>query len=128
MFNILSALGIQEVYADTAASLMPNLTASHVAPPPPSGGIMSLLPTLVIFALVFYFLLIRPQTKKAKEQRKLMESIAINDEVLTTGGIIGQVIRVADNHVVLKLAENTEVVFQKAAIAIVLPKGTLQSI
>ena len=127
MFNILSVLGIQDIYAN-ATSTIPNLTASHAGPPAPSGGIISLLPTLIIFALVFYFLLIRPQTKKAKEQRKLMDSIAIKDEVLTTGGVIGEVVRVADNYVVLKLAENIEVVFQKSAIGMVLPKGTLQSI
>ena len=124
MINLLNILGIQEAYAQAAVSS----TAATSAPQPPGGGIMSLLPTLVIFALVFYFLLIRPQSKRAKEHRKLMEGIAKDDEVVTTGGIVGKVVRLADNYVTLNIADNMEVTFQKAAIAMVLPKGTMKSI
>lgn len=116
---LLQFFGIQD-----AIAAEPSLQGSAS----PSGNIMSLLPTLVIFALVFYFLLIRPQSKRAKEHRKLMDSIAKDDEVVTTGGITGKVVRLADNYVVLEVADKVEMTFQKAAIAMVIPKGTLKAI
>lgn len=139
IMNLLSIIGIQDANAaettatpstaatTTATTLAPGAPAAH-PPAPPGGSIMSLLPTLLIFALVFYFLLIRPQTKRAKEQRKLMESISKDDEVVTIGGLAGKVVRVADNYVVLSVSENVEIVLQKAAISMILPKGTLKSI
>jgi preprotein translocase subunit YajC len=127
--SLLNLLGIQDAFAEAtttaAATVAP---AASQMPHPPGGSFMSLLPTLVIFALVFYFLLIRPQAKRAKEHRKLMEGIVKDDEVVTTGGVTGKVIRVADNYVVLNIADNIEVIFQKAAVAMVLPKGTLKAI
>ncbi len=127
--SLLTLLGIQDAFAQatTTAAATAAPAASH-APSPPGGSFMSLLPTLVIFALVFYFLLIRPQAKRAKDHRKLMEGIAKDDEVVTTGGVTGKVLRVVDNYVVLAIADNVEVTFQKAAVAMVLPKGTLKSI
>jgi preprotein translocase subunit YajC len=128
--SLLNLLGIQDAFAEattTVATVAPSAAVGH-APTPPGGSIMSLLPTLVIFALAFYFLLIRPQSKRAKDQRKLMESITKDDEVLTTGGIAGKVIRVADNYLIISVADNVEMTFQKASVATVLPKGTLKSI
>lgn len=125
MINFLNLLGIQDAYAEAATTAAP---VASGAPVPPGGSFMSLLPTLAIFALVFYFLLIRPQAKRAKEHRKLMGSITKDDEVVTTGGITGKVVRVTDNYVVLSVANSVEVIFQKASIAMVLPKGTLSAI
>ncbi len=82
---------------------------------------------LILFILVFYFLLVRPQTKRAKEQKKLLGSIAVGDEVMTAGGIIGKVVRLKDNYVVLAIAKGVEITAQKGSVASVLPKGTMDS-
>ena len=84
-----------------------------------------MLPMLVLFILVFYFLLVRPQTKRAKDQKKLISSIAVGDEVMSAGGIIGRVSRLKDNFVVLTIAKGVEITVQKSSIVSVLPKGTL---
>lgn len=96
-------------------------------PPHGTASIMSLLPMLIIFVVVAYFLIIRPQSKRAKEQRKLMDSLNVGDEVITVGGIVGRVVKLRDNYVVLKLAENVEITMQKNSISNILPKGTLDS-
>lgn len=84
-----------------------------------SGGVFaSLLPLILIF-VVFYFLLIRPQQKKAKEHRKMIESIKKGDKVITNGGIYGIIENVGTNTVTIKIAENTKVKFGKAYIAAV---------
>ena len=81
------------------------------------------------FILIFYFLMWRPQSKRAKEHRKLMESISKGDEVLTTGGLIGRVSKVSETgYVVLELSETTEVTIKRDFVAAVLPKGTMKAI
>ena len=80
------------------------------------------------FLLIFYLLIWRPQSKRAKSQRDLVQSIQADDEVVTAGGMVGKVIKVTDMFVVLKLAENTEAVVQKQAISASLPKGTMKNI
>ncbi len=80
------------------------------------------------FALIFYFLIWRPQSKRAKEQRELLSSLNKGDEVMTNGGLLGKLGKVDDNYVVVEIAENVEVKMQKASVAAVLPKGTLKSI
>jgi len=89
--------------------------------------IMSLLPLVVIF-VIFYFLLIRPQTKRAKEHRKMVEAMAVGDEVVTTGGVVGKVTKVGEQFVSVEVAEGVELKVQKHAVASVLPKGTLKTI
>ena len=74
-------------------------------------------------------MILRPQQKRAKEHRKLMESITKGDEVLTTGGLIGRVTKVSETgYVVLELSENTEVTIKRDFVAAVLPKGTMKAI
>ena len=85
--------------------------------------LMSFLPLILIF-VVFYFLLIRPQTKRAKEHRQMVENLAKGDEVVTNGGLLGRITDVGENFVQLKVAENVEVKVQKQAIATLMPKGT----
>lgn len=80
------------------------------------------------FVLIFYFIIWRPQAKRAKEHKSLMESITKGDEVLTSGGILGKVNQVTDNYVVVQVAENVELKMQKSSIAAALPKGTIKSI
>ena len=93
----------------------------------PTGGFMQLLPMILMF-VVLWFLMIRPQMKKAKEHKALIAALAKGDEVVTSGGLVGKVIKVGDNYVTLEIAEGTEVVVQKPAIGLVLPKGTLKSL
>ena len=94
-----------------------------------AGGdpLTSFLPLIVIF-VVFYFLLIRPQTKKAKEHKQLVEALAKGDEVVTNGGLLGRVTKVGDNFVDLELAEGMVVKLQRHAVASVLPKGTIKGL
>jgi preprotein translocase subunit YajC len=94
---------------------------------PPSGGFMSLVPLILLF-LVFYFLLIRPQTKRAKEHKKMIETLAKGDEIVTNGGLLGKITELGDNFVVIEIALNTEVKLQRHAIAAIMPKGTIKTL
>lgn len=89
--------------------------------------IMSFLPLLVIFVL-FFFMIIRPQMKAAKEQREMIAALQKGDEIVTSGGIVGKVTKVSDNFVTVEIAANTEIAVQKQAIQSALPKGTIKSI
>ena len=80
------------------------------------------------FALIFYFLIWRPQSKRSKELRDLLGSLNKGDEVMTNGGILGKLSKVDDNYIVLQIHENVEIKMQKSAVTAVLPKGTLKSI
>ena len=93
----------------------------------PTGGLMQLLPIILMF-VVLWFLMIRPQMKKAKEHKALLAGLAKGDEVVTQGGIVGKVTKVGENYVSVEIAEGTEVVVQKPSIGLVLPKGTLKSL
>jgi preprotein translocase subunit YajC len=93
-----------------------------------AGGmdIMSLLPLIAMFVLL-YFLLLRPQMKRAKEQKQMIASLQKGDEVITSGGTLGRVTKVSDNYISLEIANNVEVTVQKSAVQTLLPKGTLKS-
>ena len=93
----------------------------------PTGGLMQMLPLILMF-VVLWFLMIRPQMKKAKEHKALLAALAKGDEVVTQGGLVGRVTKVGENYVTLEIAEGTEVVVQKPAIGLVLPKGTLKTL
>ena len=104
---------------------------AQVAPAAGNAGLMGSLTTfmpLVLMFVVMYFLMIRPQQKKAKEQRQMMDALAKGDEVVTAAGILGRVTKVADIYVTLEVATNTEIIVQKHAITTQLPKGTLKSL
>jgi len=90
------------------------------------GGIMSFLP-LILFAVVVWFLMIRPQMKRAKEHKQLVESLQKGDEVITQGGLTGRVTKVGDAYVSLEVCSGSEVLMQRDSIVLVLPKGTLKS-
>ena len=92
-----------------------------------SSNLNSFLPLVLMF-VVMYFLMIRPQQKKAKEQKSMMDALSKGDEVVTAGGILGKVAKVQDTYVTIEVANNTEVVVQKHAITTLLPKGTLKSL
>lgn len=91
------------------------------------GNLMSFLPIILMF-VVLYFLMIRPQMKRQKEQRAMMDALAKNDEVITSGGVLGKVTKVTDAYVTIEVAADTEIVVQKVAITMLLPKGTIKSL
>ena len=93
-------------------------------------GGLSLIFMMVIFGAIFYFMIYRPQAKRNKEQKNLMDSLSKGDEVLTQGGLIGRVVKIsADNdYVQLELNESNVIVIKKSFISAILPKGTLKSI
>lgn len=95
-----------------------------------SGGGFELIFMLAAFGLIFYFLIYRPQAKRVKEHRNLMSALGKGDEVLTQGGLIGRIVKIAEDKdfIVISLNETTEVTVQKAAVSAVLPKGTLKSL
>jgi preprotein translocase subunit YajC len=83
---------------------------------------------LILLFVVFYFLLLRPQMKKAKEHKKLVAGLAKGDEVVTVGGVIGRITKVGDAFINLEIAEGLEVKVQKQSIAAPMPKGTIKSL
>lgn len=87
----------------------------------------SLIFMIVIFA-VFYFLLIRPQAKRAKEHKQLVAALNKGDEIVTSGGIYGKLSAVSEDHVDVDIAEGTTIKIQRQAVASVLPKGTIKSL
>ena len=90
---------------------------------PAGGGLMSFLPLILLF-VVFYFILIRPQMKRAKEHRKMVAELAVGDEVLTNGGLLGVVRQVGETFLDVELGSNMTVKVHKHQVASVLPKGT----
>jgi preprotein translocase subunit YajC len=86
---------------------------------------------ILFFAMiiaVFYFLMIRPQMKRAKEHKSMVDALSKGDEIITGGGIAGKVVEVGDNFVQVEIAANTVVTIQKQTITAVLPKGTLKTL
>jgi preprotein translocase subunit YajC len=90
-------------------------------------GIMSALMLPVVLLVVFYFLLIRPQNKRAKEQREMLSKIAEGDEVATAGGILGKVVSVGEQFLTLEVASGVSIKLQKHQVTQLLPKGTVKS-
>ena len=90
------------------------------------GGLLGMLPMIAIIG-VMYFLMIRPQMKRAKEHKAMLEKLSRGDEVITNGGIAGTVTDLGDSFVSVEIADNVRIRVQKGAIANVLPKGTLKS-
>lgn len=101
--------------------------AQAAAPAQSEASLMSLLPIIGIF-IIFYFLLIRPQSKRAKEQKQMVEALQRGDEIITSGGVLGQVLNVSESYVIIEIAPNTNVTLLKTAVQTLLPKGTLNSI
>ena len=108
---------ISNAYANTAGAAQ-------------TGGTMELIFMLVIFGLIFYFMIYRPQAKRVKEHKNLMSSLGKGDEVLTSGGILGKIAKISDenDYVLLNLNDSTQITIKKDYIAAVLPKGSIQSL
>jgi len=90
-------------------------------------GIMGFLPIILMFVLL-YFLMIRPQMKRAKEQKAMIEALQKGDEVVAAGGIVGRITKLGEQYVTLEIAPNTEIVVQRGAVQVPLPKGTLKTV
>lgn len=91
------------------------------------GGFESLILIVLMFG-VLYFLMIRPQMKRAKEHKTMIEALQKGDEVITTGGVLGRVTKISENYVTLEVANNVEIQIQRPAVQLVLPKGTIKNI
>ena len=92
-----------------------------------ASSLISLLPMVGIL-IIFYFLLIRPQSKRAKEHKQMVEALQRGDEVITNGGILGLVVNVSDDYVIVEIAPSVEVTLLRSSAQTLLPKGTLRSI
>lgn len=106
--------------------LISNAYAQAAAPAAAPNPLMSFLPLIILFG-IFYFMLIRPQMKRAKEQRTMIAALNKGDEVLTNGGLLGRIDSLADQFVTLEIAPGVIVKLRKDAVSAVLPKGTLKS-
>ena len=103
------------------------ITNAYAAPAAPAGDLLSFAPMVIIFVL-FYFMLIRPQMKQAKEHKAMLSALKTGDEVSTTGGLVGKVTKVGDNFVSIEIADNTQINVQRHAVQTLLPPGTIKSI
>lgn len=113
--TLLNLLGISDALANTPT------TAAQT----PSMG--AFLPWMVLIAGLFYFMIFRPQSKQAKQQRQMLDDIQVGDEVLTAGGIVGKIEKMKDEFIVLRIADAVELTLKKSSIAKVLPKGTFKA-
>ncbi len=93
----------------------------------PGGEFMTFLPMIAIF-VVFYFLLIRPQQKRAKETKAMLAALQKGDEVITAGGVVGRISKLTDQYASVEIAPQVEISVQRAAISQLLPKGTMKAL
>jgi preprotein translocase subunit YajC len=102
-------------------------SAPAAAPAPFGSDLMAFLPMIAIF-VVFYFLLIRPQQKKAKEARAMLDALQKGDEIVTAGGVLGKISKLGDQYLTVEIASGTEIMVQRGAVAQLLPKGTIKAL
>jgi len=88
---------------------------------------LGMLPILLMF-VVLYFLMIRPQMKRAKETKQMIDALQKGDEVITAGGLVGRITKISDAYLSLEIAPNTEINVQRTAVQMLLPKGTIKSL
>jgi len=90
-------------------------------------GFLGLLPIVLMFVLL-YFLMIRPQMKRAKDHKQMVEALQKGDEVITAGGVVGRISKMGEAYVTVEIAPNTEISVQRAAVQTLLPKGTMKTL
>ncbi len=95
---------------------------------PAGGGMIEFLIMIAIFFAIMYFLIIRPQSKRAKEHRAMVEALSKGDEIVTTGGVLGRITEVQENFIRIDVSDNVNVIVQRQAVSVVLPKGTMKDI
>ncbi|MFV0576939.1 MAG: preprotein translocase subunit YajC [Vibrio sp.] len=106
------------------------ISNAYAAGGAPAGGGMEMFIMLGMFALIFYFMIYRPQSKRVKEHKSLMSSMSKGDEVITGGGLVGKIVKISDDndYIIIALNETNEVTIKKDFVTAVLPKGTLKSL
>ncbi|MDR1012400.1 MAG: preprotein translocase subunit YajC [Coxiellaceae bacterium] len=92
------------------------------------GGFMSALPMIILLVVFMYFMVIRPQSKKAKEHKKLIDNLQLDDEIITVGGILGKITKITTSFIVINVADNINVAVQRNAIANIVPRGTIKTV
>jgi preprotein translocase subunit YajC len=100
---------------------------AQAAPAFGGDGLMGFLPLILMFVLL-YFLMIRPQMKRSKEQKTMVDGLAKGDEVITAGGVLGKITKLNDAYLTVEIAPETEITVQRAAVQTLLPKGTIKSV
>ena len=106
------------------------IISSAYAQSAPAGGdpgFIGFLPIILMFVLL-YFLMIRPQMKRAKETKAMIEALQKGDEVITAGGVVGRISKLGEQYLTVEIAPNTEIMVQRAAVSAPLPKGTIKSL
>src|SRR5262245_41929646 len=105
------------------------ISPAYAQLPTPTGdtGILN-IGMLVLMLVVFWFILIRPQMKRAKEHKAMLETLEKGSEVVTAGGIVGKISKISDAYITLEIANNTEITVQKQSVQTLLPKGTMKSL
>lgn len=103
-----------------------NNAYANPQPAAPAGGGLEMLIMMAVFFAIMYFMIIRPQQKRAKEHKQMLDALSKGDEVVTSGGVLGKVAGIGENFVELAIADNVTIKVQKHAVASVLPKGTIK--
>ncbi len=117
-----------QLFSAVLVSLFPMLAFAEGEAAGPGGGMVGQLIFFGGFILIFYFLMWRPQSKRAKEHRELLGGLNKGDEVMVSGGLLGRIVRVKDDFIAIEISDGVEVKVQKASISATLPKGTLKDI
>jgi preprotein translocase subunit YajC len=104
------------------------ISAAHAQEGAAAGGMIEFLIMIAIFFAIMYFLIIRPQSKRAKEHRAMVEALSKGDEVVTNGGVLGKITEVGENFIRVDLADGVNVIVQRQAISAVMPKGTMKDL
>lgn len=116
---------IPQAFAETATSSTVASTAG--AAQSPQGGAMGTIIMLGLFFVFFYLFLFRPQSKRAKEHRAMLAKLAVGDEVITSGGLLGVIVKMDENFTEVQIAEGVNIKVQRSAISSSVPKGTFKS-
>lgn len=93
-----------------------------------AGSLMSILPMIILLIAFMYFMVIRPQSKRAKEHKNLIENLQRGDEVITVGGVLGKIEKITDDFIIVSIAKDTDVTVQKNAISNIVPRGTIKTV
>jgi preprotein translocase subunit YajC len=121
-----AVIGVRSTTGDSFVLISPAY-AQAAAGAAQENTLLTFLPMVAIF-VVFYFLLIRPQQKKQKEARAMLESLEKGNEVVTAGGVLGRVVKLDEQYVTVEVAPNVQMIVQRGAISQLLPKGTIKGL
>ncbi len=102
------------------------ISSAMAAGESPQGGGLQLIFMVALFFGIMYFMIIRPQSKKAKEHASLLDALSKGDEIVTNGGILGKIVKLGDNFIELKVSDSSNIKIQRHAISTVMPKGTMK--